>query len=53
MKDTVKIDSSILKKVENLLKREEKRIKYANKKQFINLAVLELLKKEGKNDKGK
>ncbi|MBW6442655.1 hypothetical protein K0A97_02630 [Patescibacteria group bacterium] len=48
MADTVKIDSKILERVENLLKKGEKKIKYANKKHFINLAVLELLKKEEK-----
>lgn len=41
----VKIDSSILNKVEEFIKKEENRLKFANKKQFINIAVDEFLKK--------
>jgi len=50
MKDNVKIDSDLLKRVEKLIKRKEKKIKYAHKKQFINVAVLNLLEKEENNN---
>jgi hypothetical protein len=43
----VKIDSELLKKVESFIKKSENRLVYANKKQFIDIAVLEKLKKEG------
>ncbi len=46
---TVKIDSEILKKVETFINLEENRLKFVNKKQFIDLAVFEKLKKEGEN----
>jgi len=42
----VKIDSELLERVENFIKKSRNRIKYANKKQFIDLAVLEKLEKE-------
>lgn len=42
----VKIDSHLLEKVEEFIKKDENRLKYTNKKQFINLAVNEFLKKE-------
>lgn len=41
----VKIDSSLLKEVEELINKEENRLKFANKKQFVNIAVYELLNK--------
>lgn len=44
----VKIDSELLERVENLIKKDKNRIKYAHKKQFIDLAVLEKLEKEEK-----
>lgn len=50
----VKIDSSLLKSVEEFIKEPENRFRFVNKKQFIDLAVYELLmklKKEGKNEK--
>jgi len=47
MVDVVKIDENLLKKVKKLLKNEIIRIKYSNAKQFVNIAVLEKLKKEG------
>jgi hypothetical protein len=47
----VKIDSELLKKVEDFVKQKENRFKYTNKKQFIDLAVYEYLKKIGKNGK--
>ena len=46
MKDkVVKIDSELLKKVEAFIKKKENKYKYVNKKQFIDIAVLEKLKK--------
>jgi len=41
----VKIDSSLLEKVDEFISKEENRLKYVNKKQFIDLAVFEFLKK--------
>ena len=41
----VKIDPLLLKEVESVISKEENRIKFANKKQFINIAVYELLSK--------
>ncbi len=43
----VKIDSEILKRVEEFISKEENRLKFVNKKQFIDLAVYEKLKREG------
>lgn len=48
MSAVVKIDESLLKQVKEIVGSEENRIIYANVKQFINIAVLEKLKKEGK-----
>jgi hypothetical protein len=45
----VKIDSELLDKVEEFINKKENRLIYANKKQFVDIAVLEKLKKEGKN----
>jgi len=39
----VKIDPSLLVRVEEFIGKEENRLKYSNKKQFIDLAVDELL----------
>ena len=48
----VKIDSSLMEKIEEYIGKEENRYRFANKKQFIDLAVYEYLKnlnkKEGK-----
>ncbi len=41
----VKIDGSLLKKVEDFILKEENRLKFVNKKQFIDLAVNDFLKK--------
>ena len=41
----VKIDSILLKKVDNFISKEENRLKFVNKKQFIDLAVNDYLKK--------
>lgn len=43
----VKIDSVLLKKVDNFISKEENRLKFVNKKQFIDLAVNDYLKKVG------
>lgn len=41
----VKIDSSLLSKIEDFIGKEENRLKFVNKKQFIDLAVYEYLEK--------
>ena len=41
----VKIDAGILKEVEEFINKKENRLLYANKKQFVNIAVYEKLKK--------
>ncbi len=43
----VRIDSSLLKEVESIIRKEENRLKFVNKKQFIDTAVYEFLKKIG------
>ncbi len=47
----VKIDSSLLSRIDDFIKREENRLKFVNKKQFIDLAVYEFLEKIGGNKK--
>lgn len=42
----VRIDSKLLKRVEDYINKDAIRFKYVNKKQFIDLAVLEKLQKE-------
>ena len=44
MSEVVKIDGELLERVKKIIKR----IKYSSKKQFIDLAVLELLEREEK-----
>ena len=44
----VKIDSGLLTQVEAFINKGPNKFKYVNKKQFIDLAVAEKLKKEGK-----
>ena len=46
MTDVVKIDESLLKRVNKLIKESPMKIKYSNAKQFVNIAVLEKLEKE-------
>ena len=41
----VKIDSQLLEKVKDFIQKEENRLKFVNKKQFIDLAVYEFLNK--------
>jgi len=43
----VKIDSSLLKEVEKFVQKDENKFRFVNKKQFIDLAVHEFLKKRG------
>jgi len=45
---TVKIDSRLLDKVEEFINLDENKFRYVNRKQFIDLAVLEHLKREKK-----
>ena len=50
MTNTIKIDEQLLNRVRKLIKMKDKKIKYANAKQFINVAVLKLLEgEEAKN----
>lgn len=49
----VKIDSVLLKKIEDFIDREENRYKFVNKKQFIDLAVHDFLKNQEKEVKNK
>ena len=43
----VKIDNNLLLKLEEFINRKENKLMYANRKQFVSIAVLEKLKKEG------
>jgi len=45
----VKMDKELYDRIIELRKRREMRIKYASQKQFIDIAVLALLKEEQKN----
>lgn len=47
----VKIDSVLLKKVEDFISREENRLKFVNKKQFIDLVVNDFFEKTGERKK--
>ena len=49
----VKIDSDLLKRVEEFILKGENKFKFVNKKQFIDLAVHEYLKKEGEDGEKK
>ena len=46
MTDSVKIDKELLENIKKLIKNNSKRIKYSSAKQFVNIAVLELLERE-------
>lgn len=50
MVDSVKIDRDLLNKVKSLIKSKTLKIKYSSAKQFVDIAVLELLEKEGKKE---
>lgn len=41
----VKIDSTLLGKVEEFISRDENRLKFVNKKQFVDIAVNDFLQK--------
>ena len=47
----VKIDSSLLSKIDDFIGKEENRIRFVNKKHFIDLAVYEFLDKLNKSNK--
>lgn len=47
----VKIDSFLLKDVEEFIKQEENKFKFVNKKQLIDIAVFDYLKKVRKLSK--
>lgn len=52
----VKVDSLLIKEVERIMQKNEYRLKFVNKKQFVDLAIqnyLDELKKEEKNEKKK
>ncbi|MBR9706248.1 hypothetical protein GOV14_04385 [Candidatus Pacearchaeota archaeon] len=46
----VKIDKSLLKDVDNFIKEGDNHFRFSNKKQFIDRAVYEFLKKEKEID---
>ncbi len=46
----VKIDSELFKEVEDFIGKGENRLKFVNKKQFIDLAVNDFLKKMEEKD---
>ena len=48
----VKIDSSLLHKIEDFIEKEDNRLRFVNKKQFVDIAVNEFLEKlkRGKKD---
>ncbi|MFA7708059.1 MAG: hypothetical protein WCX73_03855 [Candidatus Pacearchaeota archaeon] len=48
MTNVVKIDEDLLEKVKKLINQKNMKIKYSNAKQFVNIAVLEKLEKDGK-----
>ena len=54
MADSVKINKDLLKRVNSIIKTSPNNIKYSSAKQFVDIAVLELLEKEekkgGKNE---
>ena len=47
----VKIDSVLLKKIEDFILKEENRLKFVNKKQFVDIAVNDFLRKMKKERK--
>ncbi len=42
----VKIDTEVLKKIDEFIKREENRLNFVNKKHFVDVVVSEYLKKQ-------
>jgi len=48
----VKVDSYLIMRIEKIIKKDENRFRFANKKQFVDVAVSQLLNSmEKKNDK--
>jgi len=47
---SVKINEELLKKIEKLIKKTDKKIKFSSAKQFVDIAVYELLKKEEREE---
>ena len=47
MSEVVKIDKDLLERINRLIEKNDKKITYSSKKQFVNMAVLKLLEKEG------
>ena len=48
----VKIDSSLLVKVEEFIRRDENKLKFVNKKHVVDLAISEFLKEQGGKSNG-
>lgn len=46
--NVVKIDDELLSKVRKLIKDKSKRIRYRSARQFVDIAVLDLINKEEK-----
>ena len=46
MGEVVKIQKDLLSRIEKLIKDKDKKIIYSSRKQFVNIAVLKLIKKE-------
>jgi len=46
MTDSVKIDKQLLERLKKLIAKDSKKIKYSSAKQFVNIAVLDLLEEE-------
>jgi hypothetical protein len=51
MSDVVKIDEELLEKLKKLIKESSMKIKYSNARQFVNIAVLNKIEEEIKNNK--
>jgi hypothetical protein len=45
----VKIDGKLLKELEEFINKENNKLLYANKRQFVSIAVLEKLNREKQN----
>lgn len=49
----VKVDAELLSGVEEFIKKGKNKLLYANKKQFVDIAIYEKLEKKGKQKKRK
>ena len=49
----VKVDSQLIAKVEKIIQRDENRLQFANKKQFVDIAINQLLNSMEKKKNGK